>query len=312
MLTYPIPGSTLVGNATVAQVLAFLKSPTELARRFADIMADHNFLSHAVLRGRYRITGGALVYLPDEVIQTDERPETIAPGGEYPLVTLNADAPQIVAAMKKGFGTEVTDEEVGRLLLDPVERAIQMLAYTMVSRFDSIAMAAIASAVTQSVSGGSWTGATATSTIVGNVEAAKAAIRAQRRGYRATTIVLTGAQYAAIAPSLLSVLPREAGNPVLSGSWPNILGLDWVTSDDLPAGWRPTVLDADNLGGIGHEDIPSPEYVALSAINPANGAGVEVARYRERHDSTRIQVRKADVPVVRNPGAACEITGTGL
>ena len=312
MLTYPIPGSTLVGNATVAQVLAFLKSPTELARRFADIMADHNFLSHAVLRGRYRITGGALVYLPDEVIQTGEGPETIAPGGEYPLVTLNADAPQIVAAMKKGFGTEVTDEEVGRLLLDPVERAIQMLAYTMVSRFDSLAMAAIASAVTQSVSGGSWTGAAATNTIVGNVEAAKAAIRAQRRGYRATSIVLTGAQYAAIAPSLLSALPREAGNPVLSGSWPNILGLDWVTSDDLPAGWLPTVLDADNLGGIGHEDIPSPEYVALAAINPANGAGVEVARYRERHDSTRIQVRKADVPVVRNPGAACEITGTGL
>ena len=311
MLTYPIPGSTLVGNATVAQVMAFLKSPTELARRFADIMSDHNFLSHYLLRGRYEVTGGAIVYLPDEAIEADEGPETIAPGGEYPLVTLNADAPQIVAAMKKGFGTEVTDEEVGRLKMDPVERAVQMLAYTIVSNFDAVALASIASAVTNTVTGAAWTGASATTNIVGNVEAAKASIRAQRKGYRATSVVLTGAQYAAIAPSLLNVLPREQGNPVLSGSWPNMLGLDWITSDDLPANWVPTVVDADNLGGIGHEVIPSPEYVALSSVNTLNGSNVEVARYREQNDSTRIQVRKADVPVVRNPGAAVGITGTG-
>lgn len=312
MLTYPIPGSTIQSNVTVAQVLAFLKSPQELARRFAAIMSDHNFLSHYLLRGRYEVVGGAIVYLPDEVIETSEGPEVIAPGGEYPLVALNTDAAQVVAAMKRGFGTEVSDESVGRLKLDPVERAIQMLAYTAVSSFDSLAMAAIASSVTQTLAGGAWTGGNAGGTIVANIEAAKAKIRAQRKGYRATSIVLTGTQYATLAPSLMAVLPRESGNPVLAGSWPNILGLDWITSDDLPAGWLPTVVDADNLGGIGHENIPSPEYVSLSSINPANGSNVEVARFREKNDSTRIQVRKADVPVVRNPNAAVEITGTGL
>ena len=95
MLTYPIPSSVLSGNATLVQVLAFLKSPTMLARRFDEILRDHNFLSHYLLRGRYPVVGGAIVYLPDETIDTDEGPETIAPGGEYPLVTLNADAPQI-------------------------------------------------------------------------------------------------------------------------------------------------------------------------------------------------------------------------
>lgn len=312
MLTYPIPGSTLVGNATVAQVLAFLKSPTELARRFADIMSDHNFLAHYLLRGRYEIVGGAIVYLPDEVIETEDGPETIAPGGEYPLVALNADAPQIVAAMKKGFGTEIADETVGRLRLDPVERAIQRLAYTMVSTFDGIALAAIMSAVTQSVQGAAWTGDSASLNLVSGVEAAKASIRAKRQGYEPNAIVLTGPQYAKAAPALMSILPREQGNPVVNGTWPNVLGLDWVTSDDLPEGWTPTVVDANNLGGIGHEDIPSPEYVDLSAIVPGNGSNVEVARYREKNDSTRVQIRKADVPVVRNPDAACEIEGTGL
>lgn len=309
MLTYPIPSSVLSGNATLVQVLAFLKSPTMLARRFDEILRDHNFLSHYLLRGRYPVVGGAIVYLPDETIDTDEGPETIAPGGEYPLVTLNADAPQIVAAMKKGFGSEVTDEEVGRLLMDPVERLIQRLAYTMVSGFDALTLASILSVVTQSYSSGAWTAGGA---IVAAVEGAKAQLRARQRGYRATSVVLTGTQYAAVAEHLLPLLPRESGNPILSGTWPNILGLDWVSSDDLPAGWVPMVVDANNLGGIGHEDIPSPEYTALSTVNSANGSGVEVARFREKNDSTRIQMRKTDVPVVRNPDAAVEITGTGL
>lgn len=309
MLTYPIPSSTLTGSATLAQAVAFLKSPTLLARRLSEIISSYNFLSHYVLRGRYTMTGGALAYLPDEAVKAADGPETITPGGEYPLVTLNPDAAVIVAAMKKGFGTEVTDEEVGRLLMDPIERGLQMLAFTMVSSFDGIAMASVASAITATVASSAWSGASGGTNLVASIEAAKASLRAQHRGYNATSVVLTGAQYAAVAPTLLPLLPREAGNPVLSGSTPNLLGLDWVTSDDLPAGWVPTVIDANNLGGIAHEDIPSPEYTPMVV---GNGSNVEVARFRAQNDSTRIQVRKPDVPIVRNPGAGIEITGTGL
>ena len=309
MLTYPVQASTLTGNATVAQVLAFLKSPTLLARRFAEILSAQNFISHSVLAGRYTMSGGAISFLPDEAIKAGEGPENIAPGGEYPLVALTDDQAKIVAAMKKGFGTEVTDESVGRLLMDPVERAIAILANTMVDNFDSVAMAAIASAVVNTVAGGAWTGANAAATIVGNVEAAKASLVNQKKGYKATHVILTTTQYAAAAPTLLPLLPREAGNPILSGGWPNILGVNWVANENLPAGWVPTVVDANNLGGIAHEDIPSPEYLSLGV---GNGSNVEVARFREKNDSTRIQIRKADVPVVRNPAAGVEITGTGL
>lgn len=309
MLTYPIPGSTLSANTTVAQALAFLKSPTLIARRFSEILSDHNFLAHYLLRGRYTMVGGAISYVPDEATSSGDTAETVPPGGEYPLTALPADAAVLVAALKKGLGTEVADETVGRLVMDPIERGIQMLAFDLVSQFDGAAISAIQSAVTASLAGGAWSSG---STLVANVEAAKAAIKGKKKGYRATSVVLTDAQYAAVSPVLLPLLPREQGNPIINGGFPNILGLDWVSSPDLPGNWVPLVVDADRLGGIGHEDIPSPEYVALSSIAAQNGSNVEVARFREKNDSTRIQIRKPDVPIVANPGAATKITGTGL
>lgn len=307
MLTYPIPGSTLTGNATVAQALAFLKSPTQIARRFAEIVSDHNFLSHYLLRGKYKMQGGAILVSSDNVT-TGGTTETVAPGGEYPLLALPADTATLIAALKKGLATEVTDEEVGRLSMDPIERAIQLLAFQAVSDFDAAALSAIQSTITGTFASGAWSTAT---NIITAVETGKAQFGTLHKGYSATSVVLTGTQWATISAPLLSLLPREQGNPLLSGGVPNIQGVDWVSSNDLPAGWVPTLFDANNLGGIGHEDIPSPEYVALSSIAD-NLSNLEVARYREKNDSTRIQVRKADVPVVRNVDAGIKFTGTGL
>lgn len=309
MLTYPIPGSTLTGNVTVAQALAFLKSPELIARRFSEILSDHNFLAHYLLRGKYKLVGGAIAYVPDEATSSGDTAETVAPGGEYPLTALPVDAAILVAALKKGLGSEIADETVGRLQMDPIERAIQMLAFDLVSQFDAAAISSIQSLVTSTTAGAAWTSAAA---IVANVEMAKATIKGRKKGYRATSVVLTDTQWAAAAPVLLPLLPREAGNPILAGGFPNILGVDWVSSPDLPGNWVPLVVDAGNLGGIGHEDIPSPEYIALSSIAAQNGSNVEVARFREKNDSTRIQVRKADVPIVANPNAATKISGTGL
>ena len=304
MYTYPVPGSVLNADATAVQVAVFLKSPTLLARRFSEILSAQNFIANAILADRYSVQGGAVAYHPDEAIRVADAPETVNPGAEYPLVGLSPDQLRIVAAMKKGFATEVTDEMVGRSQMAPVERAIALLANTIVDEFDAMTLALVQSAITASVTGTAWTSATA---VIADVAKAKAAISKQQKGYKAGVIVLTEDQYAAVTPLLLDVLPREGGNPVASGTFPSLLGLNWLTSENLPSGWVPTVLDPANLGGIGHESIPSVEYAMTSG-----GSNVEVARYREQNDSTRIQIRKADVPVVRNPGAGVEITGTGL
>lgn len=302
MYTYPDSFT----DATAADALAFLQSPTLLARRFSEIVAARGFVAHKVLAGRYKMEGGALVYVPDEAIEASDSPEKIKPGGEYPLIELSADATAIIEALKKGFGTIVTDESVGRQAMDPVERALAMLANKQISEFDEVALATVASLITETVTGAAWTSG---KQIVTDVAKAKAHIKGHRLGFTANSVVLTDLQWAEISGDLLEVLPRETANAAQSGEFPNFMGLTWLYTSDLPSGWVPTVIDSANLGGIGHEDIPSPEYVAVQV---GDGLPVEVARYRETSDSTRVQVRKTDVPVVRNPKAGVEITSTGL
>lgn len=303
MSTYP----TSIASASAADAIAFLKSPTLLARRFAEIIASRGFLAHKILTGRYTMSGGALVYTPDEAVEATESPERIKPGGEYPLIELSADATVVIESLKKGFGTVITDERVGRDRMDPIERALAMLANKQISEFDEVALASIASTVTESITGATWT--SAPKVIVKNVELAKAKIRGHRLGFNADAIVLTDTQWAGVISEIVDLLPREQRNGVESGSFVQALGLTWYHSPDLPSGWVPTVVDTANLGGIGHEDIPSPEYVSLAT---GDGLPVEVARFREKNDATTVQVRKVDVPVIRNPKAACEITSTGL
>jgi hypothetical protein len=303
MSTYPSP----FADATAADALAFLKSPTLLARRFAEILAAREFIAHRILTGRYSMAGGALVYIPDEATSTDDAAENIKPGGEYPLIELSPDATLVIEALKQGFGTPITDESVGRQAMDPIERAIARLANRLVSDFDETSLTSIASAVTESVTGSAWTGNP--KTIVKNVELAKAKIRGHRLGFGADAIVLTDTQWATVSAEILELLPREQRNGVESGQFVQTLGLTWLHSPDLPSGWVPTVVDTANLGGIGHEDIPSPEYRPVAV---GNDQVAEVASYRQKNDSTEIHVRKTDVPVVRNPKAACEIASTGL
>jgi hypothetical protein len=303
-MTYP----TSFADASAADALAFLKSPTLLARRFEEIVADRGgFLAHRILTGRWRMEGGALVYTPDEATEASDSPEKIKPGGEYPLIELSQDATLVIEALKKGFGTPITDEKVGRERMDPIDRAIAMLVNKLISEFDEVAMAAIASAVTQSITGAAWTGAP--KTIVKNVALAKAELTGLRLGFNADAIVLTDIQWATVVSEILDLLPREDRNGVASGNFVEALGLTWMHSPDLPAGWVPTVVDTRNLGGIGHEDIPSPEY---RKVEVARDLVAEVARFREKNDSTTVQVRKTDVPIVRNPKAAVEIASTGL
>lgn len=309
MLDYPLQSSKIIGDATLAQTLAFLKSPTLLARRLSVILGAQKFIAHVILGQRYTIQGGVLAYFEDETVLADEAPETVTPGSSYPMLTLDEDQVKMLAAFKVGFGTSITDEAVGRELIAPVDRALGKLANTLVADFDTKALAVIKSRVSQTVTGGAWTSC---DQVIGDVFTAKATILDQKRGFQADTVVLTELQYAKVMPKLLPLLPREGGNPVTASDFPNILDLNWLHSPFLPSNWVPLVLDSQNLGGIGHENVPSPEYAAVSTVVPNDASNVEVARMRLGNDATNIQLRKCDVAVVRNPLAGVQITETGL
>lgn len=303
MAIYPLTQSQL-NAVTTAEALAFVKSPTLLARRFAEILSAQEFIGLSLLTGRYTVQGGAIAVPKNEVIRADRPAETVAPGAEYKLTPLSAEQYDLYMAAKRGLATEVTDEEVGRNQGQPVENAIQLLKNELLFDANALAVGVIASKVTQTLAAGAaWTTG---KQIVKDVLRAKAAARKLKLGYNFDTVVLTEDQYAAAMPEVFDMLPNNDPS-VISGNFPNALGVTWLSTPDADFA-NPLLVDRRRLGGIAREDIPSPEYRKLD-----NGTGVEVASIREpKADKTRIQVRNPHVPVVTNPKAGLFITGTGL
>lgn len=301
MKTYPFTPSQ-VSNASATDVLNFLKSPELVARRLGEILSAQQFLGLFLLQGRYKVQGGAIAVPQNEQIRTQRAASTVAPGAEYRLTPLSSEQYEVYTAMKEGLATEITDEEVGRSRRQPVDDAMTFLQTELVFEANELAMGVITSSVTQTITGGTWSTG---KQVLKDALRAQAAARRLKLGYSLDTVVLNGEQYAEVIPELLDVLPGN-NDTALTGDFPTIAGLTWVSSDD--ANFEdPMIVDRRRLGGIAREDIPSPEY------RPVGGdTGVEIASIREpKADKTRLQARNPHVPIVTNPLAGFIITGTG-
>lgn len=301
MLTYPFTPSQLAA-ATPAQVIAFLKQPTLVARRLSEILAAQQFIGLFLLQGRYKVQGGAIAVPSNETIRTDRRAATVAPGAEYKLTPLSAEQYTLYTASKEGIATEITDEEVGRLARQPVDDALLLLQTELIFDANTLAMGAINSLVTQTLAASHvWDNG---KSILRDALRVQAAVRALKLGFSIDTCVLPGDQYAEVIPELLDVLPDNS-DVALTGEFPTIAGITWV-SDDGTDVTNPLFVDRRRLGGIAREDIPSEEYRAVGG-----DTGVEIASIREpKADKTRLQARNPHVPVITNPLAGISVTGT--
>lgn len=302
MNIYPYTPSQ-IGTASATDLLAFIQSPTLLARRLGEILDAQQFLGNFLLQGRYTMTGGALAVPSNEKIRTDRSAETVAPGAEYKLTPLSAEQYEIYTASKEGIATEIIDEEVGRSLRQPVDDAMLMLQTELVFNANELALGVIQSSITQTLAAGAvWTNG---KQVLKDALRVKAAVRRLKLGYSIDTVVLNGEQYASVIPELLEVMP-DSDNTAVTGEFPTIAGLTWISSDDDEFA-EPLFADRRRLGGIGREVIPSPEYSPVG-----NDTGVEIASIREgKADKTRLQARNPHVPVVTNPLAGIIVTGTG-
>ncbi|MBO9043471.1 phage major capsid protein [Curtobacterium flaccumfaciens] len=302
MKTYPFTPSQLAA-ASATDLLAFIKSPTLVARRLGEILTAQQFLGLFLLSGRYTIQGGALAVPTNEKFRTQRSAETVAPGAEYKLTPLSNEQYEVYTSQKQGIATEVTDEEVGRSLRQPIDDALTFLQTELVFDSNDLALGVIQSSITNTVAAGStWTTG---KQILKDALRVQAAARRQKRGFAVDTVVLNGEQYAEVIPELLDVLP-DNDDTARSGDFPTIAGLTWVSSDD-DGFTNPLFLDRRRLGGIAREQIPSPEYRQVGG-----DTGVEIATIREpKSDKTRLQARNVHVPVVTNPDAGFFLTGTG-
>lgn len=306
MPTYPLTKSQLAA-ATTEAALAFVKSPTLVARRLGEILDAQQFIGLSLLAGRYTIQGGAIAVPKNEVLRPDRTAEEVAPGAEYKLTPLSREQYDLYTSSKRGIATEVTDEEIGRSKQQPVEDAIQFLKNELVFDSEALAMGVIASKVSNTIAAGAaWTGGGKGTQIVRDALRAKAQVQGLKLGYNLDTVVLLAEDWAVVVADLLPMLPQN-DTSILTGDFPTILGFTWIPTFDTSFA-NPMILDRARLGGVARETIPSPEY------RPVGGdTGVEVASIREaRADKTRIQARNPHVPVVVNPAAGVSITGTGL
>lgn len=301
MLTYPYT-PTQIDNATASDWIAFLKSPTMIQRRFAEIINAQQFIGNFLLSGRYTLQGGMIAAPINEKIRTDRRARNVAPGGEYPLTPLTPEQYEIYTSLIEGIATEVTDAEVGRSLRQPIDDAFTFLQTELVFDANEIALGVISSSVTQTFAGSTWTNGKA---ILRDALLAQAKVRKLKLGYSIDTAVLPAEQFAEVMPELLDILPKD-DRMALGSAFPTIGGITWV-ADDGEAFSDPLFLDRRRFGGIGREQIPSPEYRQVGG-----DTGVEIASDRDikKGDKTHIQARNPHVPVVTNALAAIYVTGT--
>lgn len=305
--TYPPAAPTLSGS--VVSINAFLNNPNLVARRLRTVL-EQRYIADALLTGRFQVEGGAILYETGETIFSDADPRAVSPGGEYPLTSLSGGTPSLGKVVKWGQDTLITDEAIKRQKIQPVNKGLLKLANQNVKYVDSVALAAIASAVTATAAAAAdWSTATAEQ-ILTDVTLAKANIVALNQGYDPDTVVIDDINwaYAMARFAAAGYFPRESSDtPVLTGAFPTIAGMRWLATPNVPTANVAMVLDSQQLGGMADEDLGGPGYV--SAEGP-NTAPVQVKVIRDDdNDQYKLRARRVTVPVVLEPAAARKITG---
>lgn len=303
-LTYPVPAIKDTEDLSTEQIHQLLRSQPAIARRVRTLAAQR-FISDALLKGRFKSIGGAVLYENGDPLFAPDDPEAIQPGGEYPRSQVTAGDLAAARVDKWGRDVPIHDESIKRRGMDVVDKAFLQVVNRMVKFVDSASLGVIASKVTAtSAATGTWTTAKA---VVESVELAKAAAEESGEGHTLDTIVLTPTGYAKVMALFLDagLLPREAANPLITGTWPQVLDLTWLRSPHTPTA-APMLVDTDELGGMADEDLGGPGYTKSLP-------GVETKSIREEKiDSYLLRTRRVTVPVVTDPTAGVVVTGANL
>lgn len=303
---YPPTGPTLSGD--VFTINRFLASPTMVLRRLRTL-AEQRFLAEVILTGRIPASGGAIAYEMSESIYSDRSPSPVAPGGEYERALAAGGVAALAKVTKYGQDIRITDEAIGRQPAVTVNRSLTKLVNSCVNYVDTITLAAINAAVTQTQAAfAAWNTSTADPFL--DVMLAVAQVNDLTQGYDVDTIVLTSTLYARLVANqkVIGGLARESSNTVTAnGEVQRLAGLVVrpVPASRMPAGVGAFVCDSQQLGSLGYEEIPSPEY----AGNAATDIQTWVRRDGNATDSWLVRGRRPVVPIVQEPNAAVKLTG---
>lgn len=304
--TYPAAPPTLTGD--LESISRFLSSPTQLRRRLRNFV-DLRFVADQVLTQRFRTSGGAILYEQSEPFVTDRAVEAVGAGSEYPMANMPVGTGAIASVSKWGQKVRVTDDEIARNVYAgaSIDRSLRKTVNSIIQQVDSTAMSAVQSAVganTQASAG--WTAGTPV--ILREILLAKKVVLSKNLGYKPDTLVVNDTAYAYMMSdtAITNALRRETrDSPIYAGELEVIANLAIIVAGSNYFASGPIVLDSTQLGGMADEVDGAPGY-AVSDL------AVEVKSIRlDSNDAWDLQGRRKTVPVVQEPGALCQITGTG-
>lgn len=304
---YPPAAPTITGdNITISR---FLNAPAAVMRRLRTL-TEQRFIADVLLSGRYLTAGGSVLYEQTESIYTAKAPEAVNAGAEYPRSAASPGTAAMASVTKWGQDVPITDEHVGRYGRRAVDVALVKIANYIIRQVDSVALAAIAAAVTATTGAIDDWATVATADPLLDLMLAAAAIRSLDQGYEPDVAVMSDVSLARLISNskIISGLTRESSeSPTAAGirAAREIAGLEPLPTNNLPVANTVFVIDTAMLGGLGYERIPSPEYQG----DPANGVESWIRRDPSANDQWIVRGRRPVVPIVQEPGAGYKITG---
>ncbi len=312
MSTANPPRSGTVTPEGVKTISRYLNDPVTVTRALR-ALTDRQFVADRILRGR--IFGNMVEYEVGESIFPigDALPEEIEPFGEFPLVGIGTGDVRLEAVPKFGYRTEVSLESVRRRKDEPVGKAIQKLANGVALRFDSAFMARVNAAKGSmlAVTGASWSGAG--TTILRQLEQAKAAILDQRQGYNPTAVLLDRQKYAILVSDekVQNSLDRDTvEDEAFSGTILRVADLVIMVAPSGTVGATdPIVFDPDALGSIVQDVDPVQRRAG------DNGVFAETAYYNSANaaggaEFWSLSAGREALAIIQEPKAAAVISGT--
>jgi hypothetical protein len=302
---YPAAPPTISGDTLT--ISRFLNSPALVQRRLREITTQR-FIADVLLSGRYEASGGSILYEQTESIFTSKPPEAVAPGGEYPRSPATPGPAAVAGITKWGQDVPVTDEHVSRYGRRAVDVAMTKIANYIVKQVDTVALAAISAAVTQTAAATVAWSTVATADPLLDLMKAKAAVLDEDQGYDPNVAVMSDLSYAYLLSNqkIIAGLEREGDSSITrTGDVLSVAGLTILSTNNLPVASTVFVIDTSLFGGLGYERIPSPEYQG----DPANGVESWTRRDPAANDQWLVRGRRPVVPIVQEPNAAYKITG---
>lgn len=308
-VTYPPAPASLSGD--LLTIHRMLRNPAVLQRRMQQL-SDLGFIADVILPQRFRTSGGGVMYEINEPLFTDREITAVAPGSEYPRALPQTGQAALAAVSKWGQATEITDERIKRSLPGgaAIDWGLRKVINTVIRKVDRLAIAAVASAVTNTLTGTDWTNPAAAKILL-DIERAKAKVTDLEMGYDPDMVLISTLKYAWLAndDKIATLRKREStDNPVYGGVIETIGGLKIVKTplSNLPGGTDDVwIFDSRLLGGMADEPNLDPGYATAES-----GIQVQTKRISER-DAHHMWARRITVPVVQEPASAIKITGTG-